>query len=463
LLDLQSHYQGLIAGPNLMTRTDDLETDSLTGLLSRKGLQDFLAKYTLGQDGRLTLLTVQMARFGNVNSSMGGALGDKIITLAAKRLYKTFPNALALARTHGDHFCLLLDAQTDVGTELEMLQDFTQRPFAVRGEVIVLNVRVGIASIGETLPSPSLLLQASEVALQDAKRSKVKTSFFNNEMVNTAIRIHQLENDLRLSLANRHAEIHRALNNDEFFLQYQPIIDAGTNQISAFEALLRWQHPEKGIIHPSTFIPVAEQIQVMDELGSWVIRRAVSDAQSWPPRPDGQPIAVSINVSSTQFIEPKILLAAVSNALQETGISPGLVHLEITESVDFAAAMTETLKDLRALGCRIALDDFGTGFSSLTQLNQLPLDWLKLDRGFISDLDSDDIPKVQRSLRMTQAILSLAEAFKLVAVIEGIETRRQLDTVTALGANLVQGYYYSRPMPSEQVAGYIRSFGAKKG
>jgi diguanylate cyclase (GGDEF)-like protein len=445
-----------------MLQIENLETDSLTGLLSRKGLQDFLAEYTTGPGDELTLLTVQMARFGNVNSSMGGALSDKIITLSAKRLGKAFPNAVALARPHGDHFCLLFDKQADIGSELKLLQDFTQRPFAVSGKVIVLNVRVGVASICEALPSPSMLLQASEVALQDAKRSKVKTSFFRNEMVDSAVRVHQLENDLRVSMANRHVEIHRALNNDEFFLHYQPIIETSSNQISAFEALLRWQHPEKGVIPPSQFIPIAEQLQIMDELGSWVIRRAVADAISWPSRPDGKAIAVSINVSATQFIEPHILLAAVRNAIQETGILPGLIHLEITESADVEEKMKATLNDLKELGCRIALDDFGTGFSSLTQLNQLPLDSLKLDRAFICDLDSNDLSKVQRSLRMTQAILSLADAFNLDAIVEGIETKRQFDTASALGANLIQGYYYSRPMASAEVAGYIDSFGANR-
>jgi len=444
----------------LTERIEKLEADSLTGLLSRKGLQDYLAKYTTGPGDGLTLLTVQMARFGNVNSSMGEELSDRIITLSAKRLGKTFPHAIALARPHGDHFCLLLDEQVDISTELKLLQDFTQRPFAIRGKVIVLNVRVGVATICEALPSPSMLLQASEVALQDAKRSKVKTSFFKDAMVERAVHVHQLENDLRVSMANRHVEIHRALNNDEFFLQYQPIIDVSSNQVSAFEALLRWQHPEKGIIPPSKFIPMAEQLQIMDELGSWVIRRAVADATSWPLRSDGQAISVSINVSATQFIEPNILLAAVRNAIQETEILPGLIHLEITESGDVEKKMRATLNDLKKLGCRIALDDFGTGFSSLTQLNQLPLDWIKMDRDFIRDLDSSDISKVQRSLRMAQAILSLADAFKLDSIVEGVETKRQFDTVTAIGANLIQGYYYSRPMPSAKVAGYINSFGA---
>lgn len=441
-----------------MSMSEPLETDSLTGLLSRKGLQDFLVEYTCEQDAQLTLLTLKMARFGNVNSSMGGALGDKVISLSSRRLGKTFPNAVALARPHGDHFCLLFDERGDIDTELERLQDFTQRPFAVGGEVIVLSVRVGVATLGETLPSPSLLLQASEVALQDAKRTKLKTSFFRNEMVNSARQIQQLENDLRVAMANRHVEIYRALNNDEFLLYYQPITESGSNQISAFEALLRWQHPKKGLIPPSQFIPIAEQIQIMDVLGSWVIRRATSDAKSWPVRPDGKPIGVGINVSATQFIEPHILLNAVRDALRATGISPGLVNLEITESSDFVETMKETLKDLRALGCRISMDDFGTGFSSLTQLNQLPLDYLKLDRSFIKDLDSTDPAKAQRSFRMTQAALSLAETFQLEPIVEGVETLRQLQTVILLGADLIQGYYYSKPMPAEQVGGYITSF-----
>lgn len=441
---------------------EKFENDSLTGLLSREGLKDFLEAYTPGPDAQLTLLSVQMARFGHVNSSMGGALGDKIIALAAKRLVKTFPDTVALARPHGDHFCLLFDGQADIDVELERLQDFTQRPFAVKGEVIVLSVRVGIAHLCEALPAPSMLLQASEVALQDAKRTRLKTSFFQNDMANDARRLHRVENDLRISMVNRHVEIHRALNNDEFILHYQPITDAGSGQISAFEALLRWQHPERGMIPPFEFIQIAEQIQIMDVLGSWIIRRAIAEAASWPLRPDGKPVGISINVSATQFVEPEILLSAVREALQATGISPGLVKLEITESSNFMETMKGTLEDLRAMGCRIALDDFGTGFSSLTQLNELPLDYLKLDRSFIKELDSADSAARRRSLRMTQAALSLAETFDLIPIVEGVETLCQLKAVTALGAELIQGYYFSKPMPSEKVVDYIKSAGGSK-
>lgn len=191
----------------------DLETDSLTGLLSRKGLETFLAEYGHSPNTCLTLFTVQIARFGNVNSSMGGALGDRIISLAARRLYKLFPDALVLARPHGDHLCLLFDEGADIGLELERLQDFTQRPFAVEGKVIVLNVKVGIATMGEMLKSPSLLLQASEVALQDAKQTRLKTSVFREDMAARARHVHQVENDLRVALVNRHVEIHRAMAN----------------------------------------------------------------------------------------------------------------------------------------------------------------------------------------------------------------------------------------------------------
>lgn len=154
-------------------------------------------------------------------------------------------------------------------------------------------------------------------------------------------------------------------------------------------------------------------------------------------------------------MEPEILLSAVRDALQATGISPGLVKLEITESSNFMETMKGTLQDLREMGCRVALDDFGTGFSSLTQLNELPLDYLKLDRSFIKELDSADLAARRRSLRMTQAALSLAEAFDLIPIVEGVETLSQLKAVTTLGAELIQGYYFSKPMPSEKVVDYI--------
>lgn len=437
------------------------EKDNLTGLLSRRGMETLLASYGDAPEISLTLLTVQIARFGNVNSGMGVELGDRIISLASKRLSKLFPNATALARPHGDHLCMLFEGDQDIETELERLHDFTQRPFAVRGKVVVLNVKVGIATTDDPPTQPALLLQASEIALQDAKRTKLKTSHFSPSMVETAQHVHHMENDLRVALVNHHVEIHRAMANEEFFLVYQPIVDATTGAVVAFEALMRWNHPQRGLIRPDVFIAFAEKMQIMDILGTWVIQRAIYEASNWPLRPDGRRVGVSVNVSPTQFVEPRILLQGIREALDETEIDPSLIKFEVTETSDFAETMKSTLERIRQLGCCTSLDDFGTGFSSLTQLNDLPLDYLKLDRSFIAELDSSNEDQARLSRRITQAILTLAETFQVEPIVEGIETDEQLATVRKLGARLIQGFYFSKPLSGDRVADFIRAVGGK--
>lgn len=435
-----------------------IHQDPLTGLLNRLGLEAALQEQDALGKRDLTLLSVQISRFGSINSSLGGAVADKIITMTAKRLQKTFPNALYIARAHGDHFCLLFEGLHAVDDTIERLDDFTRRPFAVRAEIIVLSVRIGVATMDSSLPVAALLLQGSEIALHAAKSTQSRVIFYKPEMEEQARQAHRLENDLRVSLVNRHVELHRALANDEFQIHYQPIIDCKTGQIHAFEALMRWLHPEKGFISPALFIPMAEQIQVMDVLGSWVIQKAIADAAVWPNGANDLRIGVSINISPSQFIAPAILLNTVSQALAQSQLDPSLIKLEVTESSAFVETMGETLRQLKQMGCRIALDDFGTGYSSLTQLHQLPLDYLKLDRSFIKDLDSESPDEVRRSHKLIQAIFSLADTFEITAVVEGVETQRQLDEVRLMGANLIQGYFYSKPLPAGEISHYIKTF-----
>ncbi len=434
------------------------QQDSLTGLVNRLGLEAALLEADALGKRNLTLFSVQISRFGSINSSLGGAVADRIIVMTARRLQKTFPAALQIARTHGDHFCLLFEGLESIDETIRRLDDFTRRPFAVSGEVIVLSVRIGVAQIGDSLPLSALLLCGSEIALDAAKKTKTRVQFYMPEMEQQARDTHRFENDLRVSLVNRHAELHRALANEEFHLYYQPIINCRTGQIHAFEALIRWLHPEKGFISPATFIPLAEQIQVMDVLGGWVIQRAIADAASWPDAANDHGVGVSINISASQFIEPAILLNQVSRALENAHFDPSRVKLEVTESSAFVDTMDNALQSLRGMGCKIGLDDFGTGYSSLTQLHQLPLDYLKLDRSFIKDLDSESAESSRRSHKLTLAILSLAETFGIDAVVEGVETQRQLDAVRDMGASLIQGFIYSKPLPACQIPQYINTF-----
>lgn len=438
--------------------------DPLTGLANRVGLEQFLSEREsrLAADEaqeapgtRLSLMTMEISRFGSVNDSMGAELGNKVIVTVAKRLNKLFGHAALIARTHGDHLCLVFEGPLDLHEQMDLLKDFTQRPLALRGEVIVLSVRLGLAVLGEGVDRPTRLLHAAEVALHRAKRQRLKHAFYHREFEADARAQHQLENDLRVSLVTHHAELHQAIVNDEFHLLYQPIVDVSRQRVHAFEALIRWHHPKRGVIAPVQFIPMAEQIQIMDVLGSWILRRACLDAMTFPANPDGSLPGISINVSPSQFIESAVLVQAVEQALQESGIDPRRVSLEITESMAIGEEQRAVVEQLRAMGCRVALDDFGTGYASLSQLNHFPLDVIKLDRSLIEHLGGENPVEDQRSDRMTRAVVSIAASFELVPVIEGVETERQSSRLKALGAHLQQGYFFAKPMTLDDARDHV--------
>ncbi|MBU9699600.1 bifunctional diguanylate cyclase/phosphodiesterase [Rhodobacteraceae bacterium HSP-20] len=437
-------------------------TDPLTGLSNRLGVETYLRELPdeITATG-VSVVTMELARFGKVNDSLGADLGNKIISTVAKRIQKVFSHADWIARTHGDHFCLVFTGGIDIYEQIELLNDFTQRPLALRGEVIVLSVRIGVSEIGPSVESTSYLLHAAEVALHRAKREQMKRCFFTRNLEHEAKEAHQLENDLRVSLVSNHVELHKAISNNEFKLMYQPIVDVASDTVHAVEALVRWNHPKRGLISPADFIPMAEQIQVMDVLGNWIIRRACSDALTLPTNSDGSHVGVSINISATQFIESEILVSTVKQALEETNIEPQLVKLEITESAAFGSEKIRTIDALRKLGCKTALDDFGTGYSSLTQLNTIPLDYIKLDRSFIAALGGEDQLKDQRSDRITRAVLSIAQTFNLLPVVEGVETSTQCKRLRDYGATLIQGYLFSKPLELDETRKFIENFGKK--
>lgn len=430
--------------------------DPLTGLLSRRGLEAYLNWTDLDEDlHSLSLMVVELSRFGSINESMGADLGNKVIGTVSKRLIKIFPHALQIARTHGNHFCLIFKEDVDINQQIEMLNDFTQRPIALGGQIIVVSINIGIAQMGVSVESADDMLHAAEVALHKAKRDQVKFHFYQSSFVNEAKAVHQLENDLRTSLVTNHFEIIKAISDNEFQIVYQPIVDISNQQVHAMEALMRWNHPKRGVISPALFIPMAEQIQLMDILGGWVIRRACMDAMTFPLNRDGSRPGVSINVSATQFQNADILLKVVEQALQESGIRPSEVKLEITESTAFGMKKIDIVNKMRNMGCMIALDDFGTGFSSLTQLISIPLDYIKLDTSFINAIGGDNQFEDKRSDRLIRAVLSIAKEFELYPIIEGVETEIQCERLKKYGATLMQGYLFSRPIKVNDACNFI--------
>ena len=216
------------------------QIDRLTGLTNRIGLEGYLKSFeTSGSSTPLSIMSVELSRFGNFNNSLGTELGNRIIKSVAKRLQKIFDDAALIARTHGDHFCLAIEGHVDINERIELLNDFAQRPLALDGEIIVLSVRVGVASLGPLIDAPTRLLHAAEIALHRAKRALIKRCFYHRELENEAKAAHRLENDLRVSLVTNRAELHKAINNGEFRLLYQTIVDTKTHKVHALEALLR--------------------------------------------------------------------------------------------------------------------------------------------------------------------------------------------------------------------------------
>ncbi|MDZ4187570.1 MAG: GGDEF domain-containing phosphodiesterase [Hydrogenophaga sp.] len=430
--------------------------DELTGLMSRVGFYEVLKVVETKPEH--VVMAVEISRFGNLNISMGSELGDRVISTVAKRILKVFSHASAIGRSHGNHFVLFFEKLANVQEEVAQLRDFAQRPIIINGEVIVLGVRVGVAT-GLEINCDDLtkgLLGAAENALHRCKKEGLKVCYYNRNHEVEAKLAHRLENDLRVSLVTNALELHSAITNGEFELVYQPIVGIWGGGVHSFEALLRWNHPLHGEISPSVFIPLAEDISIMDVLGSWVIRKACLDAIEWIANADGKLPSVSINVSPTQFVEPAILINAVRTAIKESAIDPSRIHLEITESAAFSDTMKETLIELRSLGCKIALDDFGTGYSSLTQLHTLPLDYIKIDRSFIQNLCSNNPVNHKRCEKLTQGILALCDILSLTTVVEGVETESQVARLQQLGANLLQGYFYSKPMKSSVVCNFIK-------
>lgn len=315
------------------------------------------------------------------------------------------------------------------------------------GCVIVLSVRVGYARQRYLEQASESLLHASEIALQEAKDKHLDVCEYTPDMRKRAQLSHQMENDLRVSLVNQHQDLHRALNNDEFVLWYQPIIDLKTREVVSFEALIRWFHPVRGLISPDKFIPVAEKIGVIDVLGRWIIEKAIQDATKWPLRNSGEAIGVSINISPLQMLHPELVSKALSDALSRNQLPAEQVKLEFTETAAISERMVESLDLLTELGCELAMDDFGTGYSSLSQLNHLPLNYLKLDRSFISDLDSADAFTRVKCHRLIEAVLSLSRTYQLCPIVEGVETASQVQQLESMGVPLVQGFYFAKPMP----------------
>jgi diguanylate cyclase len=417
--------------------------DPLTGLPNRNLIKERLARCLADRHhpGRtIAVAAIDLDRFSTINHSLGHAVGDGVLMEIAHRLEAAVPAAHTLARVGGDSFALLIDgvsARMEANAITSAMLASLEQPFIVHGEEIRVRLSIGVSVCPDDARRSDDLLAHAEAALVTAKRhGGGRVLFFEPGMSDSMQERLALENDLR-----------RALAAGEFEVHYQPQISTRTGRILSVEALLRWRHPQKGLIAPSSFIPLAEQTGLIVPLDAWVLRESCRQARAWLAQA-GLHLKIAVNLSAMQFRCPDVLDTIVS-AVHAAQLEPRTLELELTESAlmidpEKSAA---ALKLLRSMGVSIAIDDFGTGYSSLSYLRRLPIDKLKIDRSFIRDLPTSAMDE-----SIVRAIVSLAHSVGLEVVAEGVETAEQLERVRALECDQWQGYYCCPPQPAAELA-----------
>lgn len=420
--------------------------DPLTGLPNRNLFLDRLGRALAQSERRQTsvaVLFLDLDQFKLVNDSLGHAAGDELLAAVAPRLEQGLRPSDTIARFGGDEFAVLAEVRTerDAVRVAERIKVALSRPFKLREREHFVSASMGI-SIGRGEKAPEAMIRDSDAALYRAKeKGRGGYELFDSAMRARAVEHMRIENDLR-----------RALDREELELHYQPIVGLRDGSIVALEALLRWRHPEYGLTSPTSFIPVAEESQLIVPIGRWVVEEACNKVAEWQSfRPDSAPVRIAVNLSGRQIGDPQ-LLPTVSAAVEASGIDPATLSFELTESVLFeeSGVSERVMRSLRGLGVRLVLDDFGSGFSSLGYLKRFPLDGIKLDRSFIENV-ADGLTDAQ----IVKAVVEMARALGLEIVAEGVETADQLAAVRNLGCHQAQGFYFMPPLPAEEVPGVL--------
>lgn len=416
--------------------------DPLTGLPNRLYFMDHLYQALARADrskDSLAVLFTDLDNFKLINDSLGHEAGDSLLVEVAERLRGCLRAGDIVARLGGDEFVILLEDSTGASQPVAVAKRIAEKlrePVLIEGRELFINTSIGIAMNTSSIETGDDLVRNADLAMYGAKKKgKGKYQIFDASMNAAAHTRLEMENDLR-----------RAVEREEFYLVYQPKLFLEDGSVAGYEALVRWNHPRKWIVYPDEFIPIAEETGLIVPMGRQVIREACRQAKEWQRiREDDSPFIMSVNLSAKQFQAPG-LVDDVSAILSETGLAPWNLVLEITESdiMDDAASTIGTLQQLKAIGVGIAIDDFGTGYSSLSYIKRFPVDYLKIDRSFVDRLDQD-----AESEAIVSTIISLAHTLGLQVIAEGVETSAQLEQLRALDCDLVQGYYFARPLESK--------------
>jgi diguanylate cyclase (GGDEF)-like protein len=412
--------------------------DSLTGLPNRAHvMQGFSEAFALlAQSGaQAALIFLDLDHFKNVNDALGHAAGDALLKEIARRLRESMRGTDLVARLGGDEFLILVtsgDIEADVGRVRERIVRAVSQPVALTSTEVVVTTSMGVSLFPRDGTDIETLLRKADLAMYSAKeRGRDELAYFEESM-GVALRTRAaLETDLR-----------RALERDEFEVHYQPRVAVDSHRIVGVEALVRWRHPERGLVMPDVFIPVCESTGLIRQIGMRVFEQTVRQQVEWARR--GRPLKVSVNLSGRQFSDPK-LLQDLQRVLEQEGCDPGQVELEVTESMLLGSdeRPAQVLAAIKALGMSIALDDFGTGYSNLAYLQRYPIQTLKIDKTFIQGIEADR--------PLAELIVAMCQLMRLGVVAEGVETQEQLDWVASRGIGQYQGYFFSRPRPAGEL------------
>ncbi|MDU0353519.1 EAL domain-containing protein [Paraglaciecola aquimarina] len=421
--------------------------DSLTGIANRHQFINWLDEYIRlpSQPAPSYLMMLDLDNFKHVNDSLGHHAGDQLLRHLSAQIKSVLPEEALLARLGGDEFAILIRhtntqevSQASAEKLSHSIREAVATPFNLHGHRIESKISIGISFAPQDGLDPNEVLKAADIALYHAKEKRNRSSFFTDYLKQKTLYKQRLLNDLQV-----------AIDEQQFFLVYQPQFNLTAMQLTSFEALIRWQHPELGQVTPDDFIPLTESSQLIIPLGEWVLQQACEDALHWP-----ESINVAVNVSAIQ-LEYSDFGEAIENTIRSTGLARKRLELELTESsiMNNSERNMAILEAFRASGGRIAIDDFGTGFSSFSYLHSFPLDKLKIDRSFIQLLSAE--LGDNSAMTIVNSIVKLGIALELQVTAEGIETEAQHQHLKSLECQLGQGYFYAKPMTAAQLHTFI--------
>ncbi|MEX6664389.1 EAL domain-containing protein [Pseudomonas sp. W2-17] len=425
------------------------ENDSLTHLPNRWFLNNYLhaeISRSSSAPSAISVMFIDLDRFKTVNDTMGHSVGDELLIQASRRLEEYIDDDSLVARLGGDEFSIVVTqaaySESSIKSLATRIVDALAKPFNLRGQDIFVSASVGIANYPFDGDDAGVILKHADTAMYHAKKSGRNTfKFYAAEMNESAVKRLQTETLLR-----------GALDRDEFILHFQPKVNLTDGSISGLEALLRWNHPELGLVSPADFIPMLEDTGLIIPVGEWVIRKVCETLKNWEDANLGV-VPIAINLSARQ-LQVKGLAKTVRHILEEYGIHPALLEFELTESVLMIEpeSAVEILREIKSYGIGLSVDDFGTGYSSLAYLKRFPIDTLKIDRMFIKDITSN-----HEDAAITRAVIVLAHELDLNVIAEGVETSDQLELLVKHGCDQIQGYLFSKPVTSDECAAMIKS------